>query len=68
MLKKLLSLFVPKKADELEEETLSEIIQIRVTPSQKELLDSICEWQHTNKSDLIRKIIFKTYIDDIIKG
>lgn len=62
-------IFVPKSADELaSEEILSEVVQIRVTPSQKELLDKACEWQHTNKSDLIRKIVFEKYMDDLIKG
>lgn len=68
LIKKILNLFIPKRPDELQEETLSEVIQVRITPSQKELLDSICEWQHTTKSDLIRKIVFNKYIDDIIKG
>lgn len=68
LIKKILNLFIPKRPDELKDETLSEVIQIRITPSQKALLDSICEWQHTTKSDLIRKIIFNKYIDDIIKG
>ena len=53
MIKKILKfIFVPKRDDEFEEaETLSEIVQIRVTPKQKELLECICAWQHTNKSD-----------------
>lgn len=70
MIKKILKfIFVPKRDDEFEEaETLSEIVQIRVTPKQKELLECICAWQHTNKSDFIRHIIFEKYINDVIKG
>ena len=62
-------IFVPKTKEELASgEALSEVVQVRVTPSQKQLLDKFCEWQKTNKSDFIRHIIFEKYINDVIKG
>ncbi|MBS6601731.1 MAG: hypothetical protein KH333_12080 [Clostridium sp.] len=62
-------IFVPKTKEELASgEALSEVVQVRVTPSQKQLLDKVCEWQKTNKSDFIRHIIFEKYINDVIKG
>lgn len=61
-------IFVPKTKEELASgEALSEVVQVRVTPSQKQLLDKVCEWQKTNKSDFIRHIIFEKYINDVIK-
>ena len=60
-------IFVPKTKEELASgEALSEVVQVRVTPSQKQLLDKVCEWQKTNKSDFIRHIIFEKYINDIL--
>ena len=62
-------IFVPKTKEELASgEALSEVVQVRVTPSQKQLLDKVCEWQKTNKSDFIRHIILEKYINDVIKG
>ena len=62
-------IFVPKTKEELASgEVLSEVVQVRVTPSQKQFLDKVCKWQKTNKSDFIRHIIFEKYIDDVIKG
>lgn len=41
-------IFVPKTKEELASgEALSEVVQVRVTPSQKQLLDKVCEWQKT---------------------
>lgn len=42
-------------------------IQIRVTKSEKEMIEKLAKIQYMDSSNFIRWLIFKRYIDDFIK-
>ncbi|MFR2067555.1 plasmid mobilization protein [Clostridium sp.] len=42
-------------------------IQIRVTKSEKEMIEKLAKIQYMNSSNFIRWLIFKKYINDFIK-